>query len=65
MKAYSEDLRIDKDGGETLLGPYVVLARSSLGAIRPVEIGSGRYHLTPLLTPLRAQHAETSGNRQQ
>jgi hypothetical protein len=41
MKAYSEDLRIDKDGGETLRGPQVVLARSSVGTIRPVGMESG------------------------
>jgi hypothetical protein len=27
--------------------------------------GSGRHRLTPLLTPLSALHAETSGNREQ
>jgi hypothetical protein len=41
MKAYTEEPRIDKDGGETLRGPYVVLARPFLGVVRPVGIGSG------------------------
>src|ERR671921_2121997 len=38
---------------------------SSLGAIRPLGIGSCRCHLTPLLTPLRAQYAESVCNPEQ
>ena len=36
-----------------------------LGVISKIRAASSRYRLTPLLTPLSAQHAETAGNREQ
>jgi hypothetical protein len=51
--------------GVELTGPQGGLGKV-LGAIRLIRIrGAADVILTPLLTPLRAQHAETASNLQQ